>query len=76
MQAALDSGVTLTDCMQGVFTALQLGIKSLISPFPFYVGLKTKNPPHHLYIINYLSICSKEKAGENALYLTELRNVQ
>lgn len=42
MQAALDSGVTLTDCMQGVFTGLQLGIKSLISPLAFYMGLKTK----------------------------------
>lgn len=70
MQAAPDSGVTLTDCMQGVFTGLQLGIKSLISPFPFYMGVKNQNqtkknpkPPHHLYIINYLSSCSKEKAS-------------
>lgn len=69
MQAAPDSGVTLTDCMQGVFTGLQLGIKSLISPFPFYMGVKTKTkpkkipkPPHYQQIINYLSSCSKEKA--------------
>lgn len=44
MQAAPDSGVTLTDCMQGVFTGLQLGIKSLISPFPFYMGVKKPKP--------------------------------
>lgn len=43
MQAASDSGVTLTDCMQGDFTGLQLGIKSLISPFPFYMGVKNQN---------------------------------
>lgn len=43
MQAAPDSGVTLTDCMQGVFTGLQLGMKSLASPLPFYMGVKNQN---------------------------------
>lgn len=60
MQAAPDPGVTLTDCMQGFFTALQIGIKSLFSPLPFW--MKKKIISYHLYIINYFLICSKEKA--------------
>lgn len=40
MQAAPDPGVTLTDCMQGFFTALQIGIKSLFSPLPFWMKKK------------------------------------
>lgn len=40
MQAAPDPGVTLTDCMQGFFTGLQIGIKNLFSPLPFWMKKK------------------------------------
>lgn len=69
MQAAPDPGVTLTDCAQGFFTGLQVGIKSLFFPLPFWMKIYIYIY-NHLHIINYFIICSKERQlldGKHAL---------
>lgn len=69
MQAAPDPGVTLTDCMQGVFHRLTNRDKKSVFPLPFWMEKKNnpntkkpKQPKTLLYIINYFLICSKKKA--------------
>lgn len=44
MQAAPDPGVTLTDCMQGVFHRLTNRDKKSVFPLPFW--MEKKNNPN------------------------------